>query len=204
MTSPDATAGLDVLAAVPFGACLLVRDGEREFWRVSDMNDRFASLGRPNEHNWRGMPVTGLLRGVLDEDRMLQVMDCLARNRPFEVSLRGDIERASALRGRPNPSSPSSYLIMLRGRSGNRTLRRVARELATLRSDGESISGGALLLIASGGRVLSLDGGPHRVGLVDRLPDGDDSNYIENVLIPPLVGPAYRTLLEARNRKGAA
>ncbi|MCB2011045.1 MAG: EAL domain-containing protein [Geminicoccaceae bacterium] len=204
MTSPDATAGLDVLAAVPFGACLLVRDGEREFWRVSDMNDRFASLGRPKEHNWRGMPVTGLLRGVLDEDRMLQVMDCLARNRPFEVSLRGDIERASALRGRPNPSSPSSYLIMLRGRSGNRTLRRVARELATLRSDGESISGGALLLIASGGRVLSLDGGPHRVGLVDRLPDGDDSNYIENVLIPPLVGPAYRTLLEARNRKGAA
>ncbi|MEZ5825554.1 MAG: EAL domain-containing protein [Geminicoccaceae bacterium] len=204
MISSEASAHLNVLAAVPFGACLLVRQGEREFWRVDEMNDRFASVSGRRDRDWKGMPVTGLLRQVLDEDHLLQVMDCLARNRPFDVNLRSDIERAAALRGRPNPSSASSYLIMLRGGQGNKAIQRVARELATLRSDGESISGGALLLVASGGRVLSLDDGPHRAGLIEKRPERDEPTHIEDVLEPSLVGPAYRTLLQARNRRGVA
>ncbi|MEZ5838769.1 MAG: sensor domain-containing phosphodiesterase [Geminicoccaceae bacterium] len=207
MTTVCAPSPHNLLAAFPFGACLLVREGEFEFWRVGEMNDRFASIGGARQDNWQGMPATGLLRQVLDEDRLIQAIDCLDRNQPFDLGLRAGLSNRSghamALHGRPNPTSDSCYLIMLRS-SNSRMLERMTRKLATLRSDPGKISDGTLMLVGPGGSILMVDGGPSRSGLIRGSEANAEKKFLEDVLEPSLVGPAYRTLGEARTRRGLA
>ena len=184
--------------AFPVEACSITLDGGSGIWRVDAVNDRLAALLHSSPGHWPGASALALLRQLVAGPDLPVAVQRMAGGACFNLPIKEDPEgletRSLVLHAAPIGSEPHTYFFFC-----VEEFPVSVEEMLAAFIEMTGLDWKRAVLVGPEGLVKA---GAHQATNPERQAAGSAALFLENVLEPALIEPAYDCLLRLRAGSG--